>query len=313
MKPFLSVFSLVAVAAIWVAARSTDVLTDLKLTTDQVQNQVFYQLTTEHPTVDLPQKARQMGKQLSAGARVTAVRAMGAVVRTYVQSADFRDRYDRRMRDKYRVSDEQTAETQQVENTSMNDVQGVANQQVSQINAALSQMPPATLAMMVQQQMMQIQQQMIDADAPEKAALSRDLTVLRQLQPLATTKPAEFKTQYIAFMGRYMTRQMGKGLENEGERLTENKAKAADYRTRLTQYKDSADPNIAIKKRLRDFIALAESVDFDANVQNQGYKLEFVRADYRSQSDEWKLLYRIGREPVLAARDMARTWLDELK
>jgi hypothetical protein len=312
MKP-LPFSSLLCLATLWIAAHPTDVVSDLKLTTEQVQNQVFYHITTENSTVDFPAKARQMGKQLSTGARVTAVRAMGAVVRAYVQSADFRNRYDQHMRDQYQVSDEQTAEAQQTENTSMNDIQGAANQQVAQVNSALAQMPPATLAMMLQQQMMQIQQQLTNADAPTKAALTRDLTVLRQLQPLATTKPAEFKTQYIAFMGRYMARQMGKGMENQEERLAENKAKAADYRTRLAQYKANANPNIVIKKRLQAFVTLAESVDFDAKVQNQGYKLEFVRADYRSQSDEWKLLYRIGREPVMAARDMARTWLSELK
>ncbi|GAB2576931.1 hypothetical protein [Spirosoma areae] len=313
MKSFLSFTFLVTGAVLWMAARPTDVLTDLKLTTEQVHNQVFYQLSTENPTTELPGKLRQVGKQLSAGARVSAVQAMGALVRTYVQSTDFRSRYDHWMRDRYRVSDEQTAEAQHAEKASMNDVQTAVDQQLAQTSAVFDQMPPATLAMMLQQQLMQLQQQLINADAPGKAALTRDLTVLRQLQPLATTKPAEFKTKYIAFMNRYMARQMGQGLEGQEERLAENKAKAADYRTRLAQYKANANPNIAIKKRLTEFITLAESVDFDAKVEKQGYKLEFVRPDYRNQSDEWKLLYRIGREPVLTARDVARTWLGDLK
>lgn len=69
------------------------------------------------------------------------------------------------------------------------------------------------------------------------------------------------------------------------------------------------DPNTGIKKRLRDFIELAESIDFDANVESQ---VEFVPTDYRTQPDERKLLYRVGREQVLAARDSARTLLNEL-
>lgn len=312
MNPFRFATFLVSAAAL-LAAHPADVVTDLKLTTEQVRDQVFYQLTTEHPSLDLTNEARQIGKQLSAGARTSAVRAMGAVVRTYVQSSDFKSRYDDWMRDQYRISDDQTTEAAQAENTSMNDVRAAVDQQVTQTTAVFAQMPPATLAMMLQQQIGQIQQQLVNADAPGKAALTRDLTVLRQLQPLANTKPAEFKTQYIAFMNRYMARQMGEGLEGESERLAEPKAKAADYRTRLAQYKANADPNRAIKKRLNEFITLAESVDFEAKVEKQGYQLEFVRADYRNQSDEWKQLYRIGREPVLAARDMARAWLSELK
>lgn len=312
MNPFRFATLIVPAAAL-LAAHPADVVTDLKLTTEQVRDQVFYQLTTEHLSLDLTNEARQIGKQLSAGARTSAVRAMGAVVRTYVQSSDFKRRYDDWMRDQYRISDDQTAEAAQAESTSMNDVRAAVDQQVTQTTAVFAQMPPATLAMMLQQQIGQIQQQLVNADAPGKAALTRDLTVLRQLQPLANTKPVEFKTQYIAFMNRYMARQMGEGLEGESERLAEHKANATDYRTRLAQYKANADPNRAIKKRLNAFIALAESVDFEAKVEKQGYQLEFTRADYRNQSDEWKQLYRIGREPVLAARDMARAWLSELK
>ncbi|MBD2700329.1 hypothetical protein IC229_06770 [Spirosoma sp. BT702] len=304
---------LLVATLIWLAARPTDVMTDLQLTTEHLQNQVMNQLTTNDATFDLPYKTRRIGRQLSAEARTSAVKAMGAVLRAYVKSADFRSRYDQQMRDRYHVSDAQTKEAEQTEKTTMNDVQAIANQQIAQTSTVFTQMPPATLAMMLQQQMLQFQQQMATASAPEKAALARDLAVLRQLQPMASSKPAEFKTQYLAFMNRYMAQQMNKGLENEEENLADNKAKAADYRTRLAEYNANAKPETAIKKRLQAFITLAESVDFDAKVVPQGSKMEFVRADYRSQSDEWKLMYRIGREPVLAARDVARTWLSELK
>ncbi|MGF7215758.1 hypothetical protein GGR92_001898 [Spirosoma lacussanchae] len=312
MTPRTKNLLLLAGATLWLATRPADVLTELKLTTEAVHDQTFYQLTTEAASVDLPYEARQAGKRLSVSARTSAVRAMGAVVRTYVQSAVFRSRYDRWLQEQYQVSDQQTADARQTEQTSMADVRALADQQVTQTNATFAQMPPATLAMMLQQQMIQLQQQVADADAPAKAALTRDLMVLRQLQPLATTKPAEFKTQYMAFLNRYMARQMRHGLDNEETRLADSKAKAAEYRSRLAQYQANANPNQLLKKRLAAFVALAESVDFDAKVSRQGDKLEFVRADYRQQSDDWKLLYRIGREPVMAARDMARAWLKEL-
>ncbi|MBD2753694.1 hypothetical protein [Spirosoma validum] len=52
-----------------------------------------------------------------------------------------------------------------------------------------------------------------------------------------------------------------------------------------------ADPNIAIKKRLRDFIALTDSMDFDGKTENQ---------------------HDMGHEEVLAAREEARTLLSKL-
>ncbi|MDB5240595.1 MAG: hypothetical protein JWP57_1220 [Spirosoma sp.] len=306
-------YLLVPAGALLVAAHPTDVVTDLKLTTEQVHNQVFYQLTSEDPSINLPDPVRRVGKQLSAGARVSAVRAMGAVVRAYVESPLFRNRYDDWLRGQYRVSDKQTAESAYAENVTMNDVQAAVNQQVTQTKAIFSQLPVAMLAQMLQQQMTQFQQQMSAADAPGKAALARDLMVLRNLQPLANTKPDEFKTNYIAFMSRYMAKQLNHGLEDEPTRLAEHKAKAAEYRNRFAQYRANADPNLPIKRRLCDFIELAESVDFDARVIKQGNTLEFVRDEYSNQSSEWKLLYRIGREPVLAAHDMARLWLNDLK
>ncbi|GAB3711944.1 hypothetical protein GCM10027592_50020 [Spirosoma flavus] len=312
MKTIFPTFLAVA-TLLWLAARPTDVMTDLQLSTEHLQNQVMYQLTTQNATFDLPYKTRRIGRQLSAEARTSAVRAMVAVLRTYVKSQDFRARYDQQMRSKYQVSDQQTQDAKLAEKTTMNDVQSVANQQVAQTNAMFAQMPASTLAMMLQQQMMQFQQQMATVSAPEKAAIARDLAVLRQLQPMASAKPAEFKTQYLAFMNRYMAQQMNKGLENEEEKLAEHKANAADYRTRLAEYNANSNPDLAIKKRLQAFVTLAESVDFDAKVLPQGSKMEFARADYRNQSDEWKLLYRIGREPVMAAHDLARTWLSELK
>ncbi|HEX9957227.1 MAG TPA: hypothetical protein VGA96_08220 [Fibrella sp.] len=194
------------------------------------------------------------------------------------------------------------------------DLHAAADQQVQQLTATIAQMPVSTVAMMAQQHLQTMQQQLAEAGSgPDKAMIGRDIAVLRQLQGLSQTKPAEFKTQYIAFMGRYMARASKPGLEQQTERLAEAKTNVADYRDRLAQYKANADPNSLIRKRLREFITLAESVDFDAKTVVTGYRTEFVRTDYRARANDWKFLYRLGREPVMAARDMAHAWLKELQ
>jgi hypothetical protein len=305
---------LLPAAVLWIAARPFDVLSELHVTLDDVRNYTFHMLTTEDSDIELPAQVRKIGKQMAAGPRTVAVRAMGTLVKAYVHSKEFRERFDRQVRDQYHVSDEQTAETQLVEQMQASDLRAAADQQAQQATAAFAQMPAGTLAMMAQQQIQTMQQQLAVASSGcDKAMIGRDVAVLRQLQGLSKSNPAEFKTQYIDFMNRYLARASKPGLERQTERLAEAKTKVADYQQRLAQYKANADPNAVIKKRLWEFIALAERVDFTAKTVSTGYRVEFVRPDYRAQSNEWKLLYRIGQEPVMAARDIARAWLTELQ
>ena len=291
------------------ALRSGDVLTDLKLNQEEVENLVFDQLTAENPGLTLSYESRQAAQRFSASMRVASVRAMYAVVRTYVQSDDFRRRYDSWLRGKYRVE----AGDELPETVSSSDLQAAQEAQLNQVMESFSSMSPQILVLMLPQQMAEIQQQMRNADAPAKAALTRDIMVLRELQPMATTKPAEFKTRYLTFMKRSLTQQLGRGLVALEEQNAKDQEKAHEYRNRLAEYQANADPDLVLKKQLREFVDLVDSVDFDAETVKQGYRTEFVRADYRAQSREWKQLYRLGREPVLVARDLARAWLIELK
>ncbi|GAB3178077.1 hypothetical protein [Telluribacter humicola] len=291
------------------ATRPADVLKELKLTQEQVSSQVFEQFTYDHPSLYLSYESRQAAKQLSAQARATAVRAIYPIVRTYVESDDFRSRYDNWLRSKYHISD-----TPDPSATMTNaDLRAMMDEQLDQTLAAFSNLTPQLLAMMLPEQVAQIQEQMQEADAPTKAALNRELTELKQIQPLATTKPAEFKTRFLASMKRSMARQLEQGMQNEEEQLAKAKEQAEEQKANQAEYQARKDPNGLLKKRLREFITLAESVDFNAQIEKQGYRVEFVKDDYRNQSREWKQLYRIGREPVIAARDLARAWLKDLK
>jgi hypothetical protein len=307
MKKVLANILLLFVLGVGVATRSGDVYSELKLSPEEVTNQVFSHLTEAYSTPDISYESRRIARQLSAQARVSAVRGLYAAVRAYTQSEDFKSRYDEWLRAKYHISDAQADE-----NLSTVDLRAVVNEQLDQTMEAFTNMPPTMLALMAKEQTSQIQEQIKTAEGEEKAELTRDLQTLRQLQPLAGTKPAEFKTKYLAFTRHYMARQMGEGLEKEEQRQAEAQARAQEHKADEAAYRANANPNLALKKKLREFIVLAESVDFDAQTQKQGYKVEFVREDYRQKSREWKQLYRIGREPVLAARDLARTWLSEL-
>lgn len=66
-----------------------------------------------------------------------------------------------------------------------------------------------------------------------------------------------------------------------------------------------------MKKRLQDFNTLARSVDYSAQVQTPDRFQYFVKPEYERKSSAWKMLFRLGKAPSLAAA-AAEQWLREL-
>lgn len=104
-----------------------------------------------------------------------------------------------------------------------------------------------------------------------------------------------------------MDNMMKQGKEQE---MKDYQAKLAKWQT---DYPES--PDKLIKERLRYFLELSSTVDFNAKIAQGKYgKMVFVNEDYESnKSSDWKLLYRCGKESVDAARKIASDWLTELK
>jgi hypothetical protein len=67
-----------------------------------------------------------------------------------------------------------------------------------------------------------------------------------------------------------------------------------------------------LRARLSAFIAEARSVDFDAKTQVRNGRTLFVNPAYEPKSSNWKLFFRMGREPVTAALEVAERWRQEL-
>ncbi|RRB06826.1 hypothetical protein [Larkinella rosea] len=310
-KHFLRAAFLLAAGG-WLAARTADIVTDLGLTSEQVQQTAFTNVTSDRLAAPFSSKVRQLAKNIPDGSRVAAVQAMGAVVKTYASSADFKKRYQDWLKQKYGISDEKTREAAQAQNTSVGDVQAVYNQQAAMIQSSYSQMPPATLAMMIQSQIQMLQQELSGAEGDDKTTKTKELGELKRIQTLSKTNPDEFKKQYIANFDKMLKQQMAQSRGDMEGKLAESKQEAADYQKRLADYKAAPDLNTALKQRLNDFIALAGSVDFNAQLVQRGSKSEFANPEYRNKPENWKLLFRMGKEPVQAARSFAQNWVKEL-
>ncbi|MFC5408474.1 hypothetical protein ACFPMF_04095 [Larkinella bovis] len=313
MKKNFFVVAFIVVAGGWIAARSGDIVTDLGLTPEQVKQTALNNLTSGELVAPYSSRVRQLAKNIPEGSRAAAVQSMGGVIRSFVSSDDFKNRYQMWLKSKYGVIDEQSQGTTQTQATTMDDLKAAYDQQAAMMQNMYSQMPPATLVMMLQTQMQTLQQEIPEAEGNEKAAKAKELGELKRLQALSKTKPEEFKKQYIASLDRMLNQQKAQSMGKMEEDLERSKQEAADYQKRLADYKAASDLNTVLKQRLNAFIALAGSVDFNAQLMQRGSKLEFANPEYRNKPSNWKLLFRMGKEPVQAARAFAQNWVNDLE
>ncbi|PQA60010.1 hypothetical protein [Siphonobacter curvatus] len=309
---------LLATTGFWMAARTADILADLRLKTENIQEISIDAVTADGLNVPyVPYEGKQWAKALSAPAKVEAVKALGRVVRAYTETEDFRKRYDQYMQEKYDVSTDQTRRLQSDQNARQQMSEqsealgGSYDEMVRQSTQAMAQMEPSMLRMLLKTQIEGLVEGLNGAEGETKTKGAAELTQLKKLQ--AITNPAEFKKQYLAYYTQWMNQQIKEGNARMVEDEQEAKEKAADYQKRLAEYKANANPKLALKERLRECIALIESVDFNAKLIKKGSRLEFENPDYRSKSSAWKTVFRMGQEPAMAVRDFAQVWLKELK
>ena len=90
----------------------------------------------------------------------------------------------------------------------------------------------------------------------------------------------------------------------------------AAHREKLAEWEAGwpAKPDKLVARRLREFVALTQEVDYDAKLVDgpKGVK-QFANPAYESKSSQWKMCFRAGREATTAARQYAEEWLKALK
>lgn len=105
--------------------------------------------------------------------------------------------------------------------------------------------------------------------------------------------------------------QMDQILKQGGE------AAQAQYKMDVAKWEKAypVEPKGMIAGRLRDFLALAATVDFAAATapMKENPKMQkFVNPAFEDKPSEWKYLYRAGKPSVDAARTIAQDWLKSL-
>ena len=92
-------------------------------------------------------------------------------------------------------------------------------------------------------------------------------------------------------------------------------AMVAEARLNAKQFDERypANPERFIAARLREFVALADSVPAQAQLVRRNDKMVFADPALESQPESWKQLYRAGKPSVDAARTAATAWLATLE
>ena len=88
--------------------------------------------------------------------------------------------------------------------------------------------------------------------------------------------------------------------------------KAHEQRVQAHEKRFPADSRALIARRLQEFLAVSQDVDFGAKLVAAGNRQKFADARYEDQRPEWKLCYRAGKEATVAARASAQAWLASL-
>ena len=99
----------------------------------------------------------------------------------------------------------------------------------------------------------------------------------------------------------------------QGE-LWDHKNKREDYEKDLAKWQKQypADYRQVVKARLQEFVALAKTVDFNAELKQVKDKKKFVNPAYEGKSDAWKQIFRAGKEVIEPAVAFAEQWIKEI-
>lgn len=109
----------------------------------------------------------------------------------------------------------------------------------------------------------------------------------------------------------YMTKQQ----------LAEAKKAIADQKQQIQLQKDPApnkthwekmypaDPSVIVKRRLQEYLALAATVDFKAELTGSGNSRTFVNPAYEDKPVKWKVIYRAGKEVNDEVTGFVKQWL----
>jgi hypothetical protein len=152
-----------------------------------------------------------------------------------------------------------------------------------------------------------------EQQAKDQAKGAEDMKEAMASMPPDQRKQMEEAMRQAAEVVKQMDTPEMRKMMLDGIRLSREQ-QATEYTADMKKWNEEypENPNPVIAKRLKAFLDMSADVDFDAKLVQKNGKMRFVNETYESQPSEWKVCYRVGKEPVLAARAAAAAWMKEL-
>jgi hypothetical protein len=243
-------------------------------------------------------KARWIGK--TPAERAQAIRELALYAKKYVQAPAFEKLYTGWMKEHYDAVNHGIKPSAPAEG----DVNAAMSIAAKEMAKAFDQLDGNMLRMLLTNDIDSLKN---SSDARDKKLLAR----YREVEALTKSNLPEARKRYA--MAKTM--QMG-GAEDEAgfqaNVAAGEKAAAEMKRQQQQRAWDEHNLKAELRRRLTEFVKTAESVDFSAQTQRNAGKMVFSNPAYERKPHQWKILYRLGKEPTMAAVDVAKQWLREL-
>lgn len=211
-------------------------------------------------------------KKLASGDRIGVIESVGKNVKEYLSSKEFIEKYNEMREERKPQAPEQLKSANQAKEADKKNIEN----SIKEFEKNKAQLPKEMHAQM-DEMIKNFKQQLKEIDDPNNPMYSSEMDNY--------TKEA-------------------------------NKQALADHKLKIAEWEKEFpinNPKPLIKQWLKSFIELANDVDFTAQTAAGANKrIVFVNSKYENKSNNWKLLYRAGKEPTNAAKKFAQNWLSSL-
>jgi len=142
------------------------------------------------------------------------------------------------------------------------------------------------------------------------------------MEDLAKTMPADQKKAYQTSIEAY--RKMLKDYQEPNnptiemmyaEQVGVNKQDLEQYKEDLKNWETEypSDSKQFVKARLQHYLSVAATVDFSARLTENYGRKKFVNPAYQAKNNEWKMIYRAGKEVYEQTKPFVEQWIKELE
>lgn len=260
--------------------------------------------------------ARKAFLALNADQRTAAARALAPVVKALILSPQFREAWEAEVKSRggvnhgVNVSQAPPPQPEQAMDMVKKSILQSRVQDAQQF-AKSKQMPASALQTIIDVDLSLISDKdsmMVASPAAQKAALAK----YAEAKKLVAADPAA--AQKALLDGKLLAAGLqagGAGVEQAASQVSAQSG--ADEKRRQQEQWNKLQLVPLVKAQLQRLVQLAPTVDFAAATQVKDKTVVFVNPAYEKKPADWKLLYRAGKGPTMAAAAVAQQLLAELK